>query len=514
MQKLEAAAEKSRNTATAPLTTLHAKRDALAERLEKRPCVCNISLPLNETAFLETADSWDFARLGDPDCLLASVNMSDCTVNFSNGTPSAADEARLRDVLRQSDRLVLSKKYRNILDVRGPEPTPARARRLVCTSLSVVVLAIYVRREMSKAMLVARIVLSHAGGCLPAFFAPLYLVYEDASPQPLGFWAAALLLLLPFLQAAVALGVMLATSLTAIPEELAPNAVQVIFNAVALLFILEVDNLVGQWVQERAYCAGCVDPDSLFEHTLVDRRHRTCRGNSDVAQRRLRPGECGWPRVRWACGRVFGHFYMAALGFLCFTEVGVATIDLTRAVLVHGLNPYNEFFETNQRDPASDRFTPPLASIAFAPGSAMKKWLQVVGFLVFAGSYTLLAILLFEPPVPPLCAEFTWRVAHKTALVMTTWLAFMLPTDIWRVGKPDEPGTYVFRMGPQFFWTYLPAVATLWAIVHVMWPLRACRRRRLAQRLSTLTNTVGLPGGDGVLKPPLQPQQPQQQLQV
>ena len=391
------------------------------------PCNCNFSLPINETAFLAAFKAFDFSESATPPCYLASINMSDCAVSFEGGVPTAADRDAAAALLRRADRHVLDAKYGLALDDAGPA-SGANARRLACTSLAVVVIgapwrrrrrpraccalalgcagrrqrwqsptapptrrpplpppppppAVYVRREMSRAMLGARVVMSHAlGRCFPRFFAPLFLAYRGYPPVRLRWRMATVLLAVPFLQASVALGVMLAASITAFDPGFSPSAVLVIVDSVAMLFVLEarararadwraahlpagttgarggaaaatrggggrgrprprrharppprpppaaqIDNLIGCWVIERVFGESFVDSASAEDQILIDRRH------ADSAA--LRRSRRAFPLL----ARAFGHAYAAVLAFICYLEVGVATLDLTRALLMHGI---------------------------------------------------------------------------------------------------------------------------------------------------------------------------------
>ena len=209
------------------------------------PCECNLSLPLNETALLAAAVDWAPGGADAPNpCLLASADATGaCRVNFDPPLPpgDAAERARVMDALRRADRAALRRRYDALLDADRPEAAAARAQRLATVGLSVVAMAVFCRREVQRAMIVARVVLSHAGGFLPPFYAPLFLAYADApAPRRLGWPAAAALMAAPLLQATVALGVLLAVSVTTLSSALASEPIAVLFNSVALLFVLEV----------------------------------------------------------------------------------------------------------------------------------------------------------------------------------------------------------------------------------------------------------------------------------
>ena len=108
---------------------------------------------------------------------------------------------------------------------------------------------------------------------------------------------------------------------------------------------------------------------------------------------------------------------------------------------------------------------------------------------MFAVSYSLLVSLVFEPPLPADAPadDAVWRAAHKASLLVATWLSFVLPADVVprdqdAAGGPSGGGggggQSMFRAGRSFFAHYLPLVATLFLLVHVLMPLRACRRQR------------------------------------
>ena len=302
-------------------------------------CSCRLWMPLNETAFMRSVETFDYATGGDPPCFLASVNMTECGVEYyaaSSGAPLAAGalpEAERRaadEVLRRADARMLRRKYSALLAsgvaaeaaAAAGETSPARARRLACTSLAVVVIAIFVRREVAHAMLGARIVLSHVGGALPRFFSPIYLTYAPHhAPVRLHAGAAALLLLVPLLHAGIALAVMLAASLTTFNLDLSPSPVAVILNSCAMLFVIEIDDLIGAWTRERTLARAHVDAGEVEERTLIDRRD--ARSVSMRARARRAP----------ALARALGHCYVAVLGFVCYVEVGIATLDLSRALI-------------------------------------------------------------------------------------------------------------------------------------------------------------------------------------
>lgn len=107
-----------------------------------------------------------------------------------------------------------------------------------------------------QAAILARLILSHAGGLLPTFYAPLFLIPAAAAaagaattpgsrgrgPARIGWpWAMALMCV-PFCQSAVPLCVLLAASVTTLSSTLASEPVAVLFNSAALLFVLEVSN--------------------------------------------------------------------------------------------------------------------------------------------------------------------------------------------------------------------------------------------------------------------------------
>lgn len=219
------------------------------------PCECRLRVPINETAMLGDIDSFDYSTGREPRCFLASVNLTECglVLEGPTGAPATkAESASALQILRRADARMIANKYKQLLSAGGGklitaalETTPQRARQLACTSLAVVVIAIFVRRELSHAMLGARIVLSHVGGCLPSFFSPLYLTYPpNHDPVRLGWGLAGPLLVVPLLHAAVSLGVMLAASITTFDESISPSPVYVILNSVAALFVLEVR---GRW---------------------------------------------------------------------------------------------------------------------------------------------------------------------------------------------------------------------------------------------------------------------------
>ena len=103
---------------------------------------------------------------------------------------------------------------------------------------------------------------------------------------------------------------------------------------------------------------------------------------------------------------------------------------------------------------------------------------------MFAVSYTLLVALLFEPPLPADAPadDAAWRAAHKASLLITTWLAFVLPADVFPRAPgyegPRVDGDHLLKAGQTFFRIYFPLVMAMWAAVHILMPARAFRRRR------------------------------------
>ena len=77
---------------------------------------------------------------------------------------------------------------------------------------------------------------------------------------------------------------------------------------------------------------------------------------------------------------------------------------------------------------------------------------------MFGATYSIFVVLLFEPPLPPLMDNTPFRTTHKITLLLTTWLAFCLPTDIHPAMSRENPGAYVFKFGRRFFYTYIPIV--------------------------------------------------------
>lgn len=123
---------------------------------------------------------------------------------------------------------------------------------------------------------------------------------------------------------------------------------------------------------------------------------------------------------------------------------------------------------------------PPLAVLVVSH-SPIARWRQVAGLAVFVAAYSVFVALLFEPPLPPLSAR-GFRGAHKATLLLTSWLAFVVPMDLDAMRSRARPGQYAFALGGKFWAIYVPIVMGLWLGVHVLWPLRPAAARWLARR--------------------------------
>lgn len=275
--------------------------------------------------------------------------------------------------------------------------------------------------------------------------------------------------------------------------------------------------LQGQWVRERAYFARWVDAARAEEPTLVDARFTSRKARHGGSRHGRERGGCetdgagaggggqfpaaGRLRAVWL--QVLGHAYAAALGLLCFLEVGVATLDLTRALLAHGINAQRGkghvrevLLELAASGGSGELRSPPLAAVALAL-AGRSAWVNAVGLAVFAGSYSLVIVLLFEPPLAPKARGGAFRAAHKAALLVTTWMAFLLPTDLAPALRGDSPGRFALRLGPAFRQLYLPVVLGLWAAVHVAWPVAGGRVRAAAKRRAEAAGRAAAEAGEG-----------------
>lgn len=182
--------------------------------------------------------------------------------------------------------------------------------------------------------------------------------------------------------------------------------------------MLELDNAVGTLVRDRAVGAARVDSLGLGEQQLVDAAYGACSGRNALAERPPRR----FPT--WAA-RACGHAYAALIGAICYFEVplfesgggspftrwhgfphacaaarlrlrpvrvwgpfrplllrpheqvAVATLDMARAALVHGLSGLRPYV-TSLGAPLDEVMeSAPLALLTRADVPASIKWLQV-----------------------------------------------------------------------------------------------------------------------------------------
>ena len=307
----------------------------------------------------------------------------------------------------------------------------------VAVSLAMVLIAGYVHREVARAHLLARIALTHIG-CMPAFFTPLSLV----GPKPLmnvSHWApAAALLALPLMQIAAALAVLVAASTAFALASQTDDIISIIFNSAALLFVLELDNMMGYLAQERLSPMGPMQ------------MRRTATLGLLLAEKPLTQ-----TTSNRRCCTPLGHAYVALLGLLSFIEPVIATPMVAQGIFfADAINNCNNNLQE--------------FCFVLAIGSMSVLRNSVSSWVSFAVLYTLTVALLFDPPLPT--KSVAWAVAAKAALVANTATVSVTPDAL-------ELGNYFILLISGMSglpWLALYAIAP-WA--------RTCHMAARAQRL-------------------------------
>jgi hypothetical protein len=260
-----------------------------------------------------------------------------------------------------------------------PDPDENTNVASVAISLAVVLIAVYVHREVARAHTLARLVLTHTG-CMPLLHAPLSVVEPLVPRMPWrGHYLAVLaLLLLPCMQLLTALAVLFAASTVfALAEDETSAITSIIFNSVALLFVLELDNVLGGLAKERRRTVDTAGPPV---------------NDLAAAEAPASPAATLAPVQL----RVLGHFYIAFLGLLALAELLCATsllptIFVTKAYKgpdVEGIAPTINKFRNNA-----------VAGATFMP------------------LYVLVVALLFDPPLPP-AKNTLWTLVSKCYFIL------------------------------------------------------------------------------------------------
>jgi hypothetical protein len=314
-------------------------------------------------------------------------------------------------------------------------------RTQLAAALSLVAVAVSVKRELMRSMLLARIVTSHIG-CLPEFFSPLYMQPQHSSLKTLlPFPTIIILLMLPVGQLSVCLTVLYA-AVTAIAHDVhAGNVVSVVLNSVALLFVLEIDNAISTILKES---------DALrrmnLSYVVHSRRKAAANPESAAAgytsawlmkQQEViltfQKPQSVFPDPT-CISRFLGHVYVLLIGF-AWLFVPFAT----GLPAIMGVN-------------ASSSSQPLEKLVTVLPLSPQAAQAAAVLYMAFA-------VLLFEPAFLPSSHGRAWRWMHKVCIVAcagTMCSAILASSQIHRYRRELQQGCEcspnIGNWKQQFLW--------------------------------------------------------------
>jgi hypothetical protein len=177
---------------------------------------------------------------------------------------------------------------------------------LVVNLLAVMAVAVFVRDEVRRAATLCHTAAAVAG-ILPAFYT--MSSSEGLCKSHLHWWQCLVVLCAPVLQLIIALLVLLSASMLSITQEMQASSIQVVLNSVALGYILEIDNKVGQMVAAQQH------------HWTTD--HRV---SSSLAS-----GAFGHGSRLTSC---LGHVYFSVVGLFLTVEPALLAPHAAVAVVV------------------------------------------------------------------------------------------------------------------------------------------------------------------------------------
>jgi hypothetical protein len=242
------------------------------------------------------------------------------------------------------------------------------------------------------------------------------------------------LLVLPLLQSATTLVAMLAASMAFNHPALTTDALAIIYNSAALLFVLELDNCAGVLVKRWNIA---VAPSLLVLH-------------EEPLQPRPRPAAA-----------LLGFAYAAVIGASVFLIPTLASSFFTFLASLRWIPTHTQYHQINN-----------WAQATWLGRGATLRHTTLYGGLVLSAMLMPMVLLFVDPPLP--ATSTAWGLCHRVALVLHAGLSCFNTLISW-------DSCWTFRLldckvpVPRFvdLWAYFAIATSLWGILYVGWPAAA-----------------------------------------